>query len=91
MAGLASLSSHLANRSIRNPKMSACGLIKNVSYLIKVLEKINGKKRGFEEAKEDVQNHLRELREQRLLNDWYETQIEAATIEHLREKSQDGR
>jgi foldase protein PrsA len=60
------------------------------SYLIKVLEKLDGRERSFDEAKEDVQKHLRTLREQRLLNDWYETQIKASTIEHLGEESPDG-
>jgi parvulin-like peptidyl-prolyl isomerase len=53
------------------------------SYLIKVLEKIDREKRSFEEAKADVRKHLREIREQRVLNDWYEAQAAAATIEHL--------
>jgi peptidyl-prolyl cis-trans isomerase C len=61
------------------------------SYLIEVLEKLNGKERSFEEAKEDVREHLQELHEQRLLNDWYEAQVEAATIEHLRDDSGEGK
>jgi len=60
------------------------------SYLIKVLEKIDREKRSFEEAKEDVGKHLRELREQRLLNDWYEAQVRAAIIEHLTEARGNG-
>jgi parvulin-like peptidyl-prolyl isomerase len=60
------------------------------SYLIKVIEKLDRDERSFEEAKADVRRYLRELHEQRLLSDWYESQLTAATIEHLREESSDG-
>jgi parvulin-like peptidyl-prolyl isomerase len=60
------------------------------SNLIKVLEKIDGRERSFDEAKTDIRKHLRALHEQRLLNDWYEDQIEAATIEHPGEEGGDG-
>jgi parvulin-like peptidyl-prolyl isomerase len=60
------------------------------SYLIEVLEKIAGEGRSFEEAKEDVRAYLRELHERRLLDDWYEAQVSAATIEHLGDERTDG-
>jgi parvulin-like peptidyl-prolyl isomerase len=60
------------------------------SYLIQVLERLDPEERSFEEAEEDVRRYLRELHEQRLLSDWYESQLPAATIEHLREESSDG-
>jgi parvulin-like peptidyl-prolyl isomerase len=60
------------------------------SYLIKVLERLDPEERSFEEAEEDVRKFLRGLHEQRLLSDWHEAQVTAATIEHLREERSDG-
>ena len=61
------------------------------NYLIKVLEKIEGEERSYEEAEEDVREHLRELREQKILSDWYEAQVSAADVVHLGKTSGDGR
>ena len=52
-------------------------------YLIKVLEKIEGGARNFEEAREDVREYLTELRKQKFLDDWYEQGLRQASIEYL--------
>jgi len=56
------------------------------SYLIKVLERLDQEERSFEEAEEDVRKYLRDFHEQKVLSDWYDAQVAAATIEHLRDE-----
>ncbi|MFO7661111.1 MAG: hypothetical protein R6X18_00820, partial [Chloroflexota bacterium] len=52
------------------------------SYIIKVMEKVQGTERTFEEAREDVRVHLYDLRKQKNLDDWYRKQLGKSRVEY---------
>jgi hypothetical protein len=56
------------------------------SYLIEVLEKIEGGERTFIQAREDVEEVLLGIRRQKILDNWYETNIRKGRVEFVREE-----
>lgn len=52
------------------------------SYLIKLLERVEGGERSFEEAKDDVKKYLYDIRGEKALANWYEKKARQASIEY---------
>lgn len=61
------------------------------SYIIKVMEKIQGVERTFEEAREDVRVHLYDLRKEKNLDDWYRKQLGKSRVEYIHGQESKGK
>lgn len=53
-------------------------------YVVRVVEKMGARNRGFEEVKDEIGKTILNLRESKALDEWYKTASQDAKIEYLR-------